>query len=1247
MWRRKGTKGAVSVFLVLILVPMLTVSAVFVDMSKLLLARSVAVSAGDLALNTALTNYDTMLKDMYGLFATAQNTDELYAKLEDYYRTCITSSGVSEEDADSYVKEIMAGLGAIEDSETSDLLDMELVEFEAEKIDGAALNNSTILKNQVVQFMKYRAPINTGLGFLNALESFSTLDKQTELVEKRTEYYKAQQTVMEKLQLAWQHITNYNKSEIMTDPNYFSKLSDNFNGNNTTGVASYESRYKEAHRQTVFNLYNTQNYVNYSASLAKLEYQKEKNAAGEEIDATVDVWHLNYETVFYDYRDYYSKSIGGYDLTNLPTANKIKSLMQNFYSYLQSMEAYRDAIPTAPADVYELQYFVQNMRNGNITSYTSNLKNVYSTYQQLKNAMIWVEGYDLTEIKDADGNVITAQNIKDTSLKVNRETKKLSQHFSAIESKYLEVMRAAAPKLQYFSEISYRITSANLTDVSNVNTTVNEIGVQVGGYVATLENCAKELESASALLSEVKTSIETGALKTAKNNWKNTASDNDLQNTAMAKQDLAEIQDLGKHLNTEEIQKLINRLNNVALNLRKNAEEIKKYKFYDTFIGSIDSYENMKLQMSQKKGDSTYHNVPVSSSGLESTAEGLFIWSKGNVSVDWINDSGTQAKLAGANTDTLNFYSYLYTQFGDVADTSGTTVKTEDKANGKDLYESIKSKSSSDASASVSNTDDGNKTSSNELSEVGDRPSAGVNGSTAYAEAKTGEDAVSGTSDGLSSLFSTLSANVAKMGVDLRDNLYVADYIMNMFSYDTIEKEYLNENPGGNISAIQTMTLQPINAQNNFAYGKEVEYVIYGGTNAGNTIKAYGSIYGIRLGFNLIYAFMDSEIRDSAFAMATPISAAALGVIPVPLIQAAIIIGIACCESGVDLTNLKNGEEVPLFKDKQTWNISITGLINYAKGAVGELAKDAAEYVVDASSQKLSEFLDMTDEQLNENLDGKAAELNEHLGSAYDTLITRHANTAIQKTTTLVNDVLCIPNLSQAEQEAAIAKGLDDWLAMEGNGVDKENDIAYIAKEAAVKVIKEQFIPKIIVAIQSPGNTVENAGQEIMDTLTSVRAAINREVLNVNEKIKSYKTEMLNEVKDSLSEGADKLKETLNSKIDGIFAGGSTKIEDKTMTASLLSFAYSDYLRLFLMIGLYTNEEGILLRTADVIQENMSLISNDDDYLLSSSAVYVKIDATVRVKPTLMALPLFNDVEGNPFADGKGYELKYSDVRGY
>ena len=126
-WRK--TQGAVSIFLVIILVPMMTFAALFVDASKIRLARGVAESAGDLTLNTALTDYDTMLKDLYGLFATVQDTDELYEKLESYYKTCIVSSGVDEADATDITQQLMQLLNGVEASgDTADILNMQLMD---------------------------------------------------------------------------------------------------------------------------------------------------------------------------------------------------------------------------------------------------------------------------------------------------------------------------------------------------------------------------------------------------------------------------------------------------------------------------------------------------------------------------------------------------------------------------------------------------------------------------------------------------------------------------------------------------------------------------------------------------------------------------------------------------------------------------------------------------------------------------------------------------------------------------------------------------------------------------------------------------------------------------------------------------------------------------------------------------------------------------------------------------------------
>ena len=223
-------------------------------------------------------------------------------------------------------------------------------------------------------------------------------------------------------------------------------------------------------------------------------------------------------------------------------------------------------------------------------------------------------------------------------------------------------------------------------------------------------------------------------------------------------------------------------------------------------------------------------------------------------------------------------------------------------------------------------------------------------------------------------------------------------------------------------------------------------------------------------------------------------------------------------------------------------------------------------------------------------------------------------------------------------------------------GVDKSTDISYIVKKQAVDYIKQNYIETVITAIEDAGKdaqgNVEDIAAELNGVLSKVRIHITEEINKAGSKVSEYKTQMIEEVKNSMSEGADKLKETLNSKIDGIFGNSNagvnlSKDNDNTGVTSLLSFAYSDYLRLFLIIGLYTNQEGVILRTADVIQVNMAKQPNRSGFKMSKASMYVELSATIQVKPTLLALPLFADVQGNPKDNTNWYTIQYKNIKGY
>ena len=1224
----KKTKGAVSIFLVIILVPMMTVSALFVDASKISLAKSVAASAGDLTLNTALTDYDTVLKDMYGLFATAQNTDELYASLEDYYRTCIISSGVSKEDADSYVEQIMAQLGLVGDNkETADILNMQLIDFDVRKRTDASLANATILEKQIVDFMKYRAPINTGLGFLSSLKSFTTLSKQTELVDKRTEYYQEQESVMRNAQEAWKKINQYNKSKFVTDDNYFSTMQSNF--------SKYETNYQEIGKKIIRDLYDAQNYGSFSARLYSIDFS-EVDVNGEK--KTIPIFFTN--------KDKTSKltpynELSTYSDSNRATAENIKKAINEYYTAYNVVKTAQEQLMEFDANTYGQQYLIQTNRRGLYTTWTDGMKKLYEKYSLLRHAATYA------------GTTESGKSVMTTSEKMCGESS--SHPYSYYYDKYLSDFDTIAAvfnkELPKYNSALQQYANAADTNTSGVSGTIAVLYGEVTGYRQTVYDASKALEGAITYLGYVLDGVKAGGtLEKKANEWETVAKSSELKNTSMSKQDLAEIDSLSTYLNEGDVKKLIDRLSNIKGHLDELLNQIDSYTYFGTKIVEISDYQTMCNILKNKIGDNELKRVPTNKSQLE---EKIASWCNGQfvignkVNVSWENQSGTQAKLI---KDKPNFYSYLYTHFntGDVS--TDTTERKEDEANGKNLYDNIKSKSSESASGNSSFPE---SQSGNQIKDKSNLPSKGKNGQeTPSGTVSTGNTAAKDTSGSLSSMFTNLSKAVLDMGTDLRDKLYVSDYILSMFSYDTISKEYAKKNPGKDIT-LQTLTLNPIDTDHNFAYGAEVEYIIYGGDNQSNINKAYGSIYGIRLGFNLIYAFMDSEIRDGAFAIATPISAATLGVIPVPLIQGAIIIGIACCESALDLSDIKNGEAVPLFKNKETWRLSFSGLVEYAKGKVNEVSKIAGTYIIDESTKKLSEFLDMTDEELNNGIDKKQSELEGYLGNAFDTLIERHANTAIQKLTTLATNAIEESALNGVDMVDYVSSGLDKWLANEAENVDTENDIGYIVKKEAVKLIKQSYIEPVINEIKNSASNAEASVDEVSNTLNSIisriRGSISGTIKSGCEAVKTYKKKMLDDVKASMNEGAGKLKETLNSKLDGIFgqSQGNDVATDNTGIASLLSFGYSDYLRLFLMIGLYTNEEGILLRTADVIQVKMSKQTENENFALSNSAVYVDISATIQVKPTLLALPLFANVEKNPSKNEAWYTITYKSTKGY
>lgn len=222
----KAKHGAVSVFLVIILVPSLIVTSLFVDISRMYMGNSVAESASDLALNTKLSQYDKDLNDIYGLFANAESENDVLNNLNDYLSSCMQSAGIEKEDSNQVISDLL-GIQVDKDKTTIG------------PVQNANLENPAELERQIVEFMKYRGPIDISKNivsrFRKIVKKTKNVSKESDITEKMNDYLEEEQSILELLETAYNegmkpYMTDYNnnKNKISDTETLVNKLKDDY-----------------------------------------------------------------------------------------------------------------------------------------------------------------------------------------------------------------------------------------------------------------------------------------------------------------------------------------------------------------------------------------------------------------------------------------------------------------------------------------------------------------------------------------------------------------------------------------------------------------------------------------------------------------------------------------------------------------------------------------------------------------------------------------------------------------------------------------------------------------------------------------------------------------------------------------------------------------------------------------------------------------------------------------------------------
>lgn len=154
--------------------------------------------------------------------------------------------------------------------------------------------------------------------------------------------------------------------------------------------------------------------------------------------------------------------------------------------------------------------------------------------------------------------------------------------------------------------------------------------------------------------------------------------------------------------------------------------------------------------------------------------------------------------------------------------------------------------------------------------------------------------------------------------IDLRDEIYVNEYILNIFK-DMVEINDSNTD---------------VKSNNTFFEKGEVEYIIGGNSNEEvNKYLVKGQILLIRFGMNTLHVYSDSRKRLQALEIAT--ATAGFTGFGIPIIHNLIMCAWGTAEAVYDIKDIYDGKKVPFIKTIENWRTDLLPSGFKAKDGVG------------------------------------------------------------------------------------------------------------------------------------------------------------------------------------------------------------------------------------------------------------------------------------------------------------------------
>lgn len=1248
-------RGSISIFLLVIITAMLFFSFMTLDIAKMNLATAAARNNADLVGNAALTDYDKLLKDAYGLFANSGDINELSKNVSDYYIATMSAGGVEIKDKNEIYAAISGLLNDAEIPKNNNMLQIKTSSLTLgsetsssgviiQPINESAISNPSVMRHQIVEYMKYRAPVNLATGMLEKINVFKDLGNQTAATTDRIEYEDALNKVQTSSDVVYEVLNAYdNNIKEISAKNYPANAWIKYGAKEVRKISgkAYGKGAKALH-DSYNNLVKW--FVNYSPlkdespngilTSKKVEITPKNPANG--VSDLLGIINGIENNDDYEYlKQQYNQSYGSasilvdmkkYDSKTYNFLKAAKSLYDGSLKGVNITGSVSGDIARFYVKFYELYYGLLEESEKFTESQWKEFNANKSSFEETDEILSWAFGYP---------------KVKTSSESITHKESTTGSVDECVSTMYITTVNA----YETYVDCMYDITATIYYQ--------KEMASYMSGTDSPLDDLKDEIASAKKKSEEWKNSIskvQTESYKASMQNTYNVESEN------------------------------FDKLDPNAVELMKNtfgthfAQYSADYNNVIDFYGSVFGYK--MYEEIKKSGNNSSSSLPEREfETFESHEIPVFL-----ENMDIPSDLSYEAILSGAQkgdtvqlkaggsaySTTLNMGSnkQIYEIVKKISE-KNIILNKKDRENLKKQGEEDKKKVNSKKESlekdqkeqeeksigkepSKSEKESGNYTGSmkdvsgvttfeeyiksNATTQYGYGVSlGGANIGNMDADKDGNYDTSNVT--GILSQIGDMFVNIAKAS---RDNLFVVEYLTGSFSCMTTGVKDGEETPE------KSMTGYVFSKENNKHYQAELEYILYGHESEfANKAAAIATISAIRFALNLIYSFTDKEIN--MFTTSTASSLGAIFPFAIPVIKTVLHVLISAAETSWDMLELTKGNSVPIYKSGKTWVCKGTNIL-------GNVVSEVTEKVIKTTAKEL-------EEGISDYIDGKADDLTEWTTKMVDqkkdeikSLLDAKIVVPINETVTML---VADAKKSTDEIETALNNLVDtiaaDITSSSAQETSGDSVMAGIYEKMAsyLKENKSTIVSKvkgfISEAKKNAAGYLNDFEKKFKESMTSITEKIGSIVDSANEQIKKMVTEAADEVKkaavNGIETGSDKLLSAVNSKISAKLSGkrnininmgsGSGMSGNSSALDSLLTMTYKDYLYLFLLLGMLNGSDKELTRAAQLMQCNIQH-RGEKEYNINKAVTMFNVYTSSKVKTSIIGR----------YADSNGFTMK-------